>query len=260
MALPTKRSRIVVFLVSMANKADITSGNFPCVSSMAGSAGDTRVPPFPVQPAELPVARLAVNQGANFSLLEMTGVTSHGHHGPRGIYFMTLGASPRRWVALLVADITKKVGMLTFQQPRMPIFLAGRRGRPQWHKWPPLGYRMASRAAMGEDLPLLVNVLAIVASEAARPAAMAYIVGIGRPVYFHMREDAPVINGGDSNNGAINRLFILLEKIGKILPVIAFERLPDFHLGPLPIRVFLHQSFNRQLLDPGQCRRNIPVV
>ena len=76
------------------------------------------------------MARLAINQGVNFPLLEMTGVTPRGHHGLRGIHFMTIGAAPRRRVALLVADMAKEVGVLTFQRPRMPIFLAGRRGGP----------------------------------------------------------------------------------------------------------------------------------
>ena len=61
---------------------------------------------LPVFPAELAMARPAVDDGLDFLLFEMAGVAGHRHHGRRRVDLVTGNTVQGRAVACPVAEIT----------------------------------------------------------------------------------------------------------------------------------------------------------
>ena len=140
---------------------------------------------------------------------------------------MTFSTAQNRGITSLVAMMAEEVGVLSPQRHGVTGFLTRRRGRPQREKRPALSGSVAGSTGVVNGLAGLVDMLAVVAYKAARPVAMAYVVGVSQPVYLHIREDTPFINGRNRFNRLIDERFLALEDIRAFLGIEAFDGLPD---------------------------------
>lgn len=128
MALSTERWGIMVFLIIMTSEAGFPCGDFPIMGGVAGCTGGLDVATLLVFPAKSLMARLAIHQGGDFLLLEMTGATPFRHHRRRGGYVMT-GDAVEGWPkACPMAKVAEDLGVLSLQWPWMPRLCAGRCG------------------------------------------------------------------------------------------------------------------------------------
>ena len=131
----------------------------------------------------------------------------------------------QRWsVARLVAEVAEDPFVFSFNRPWMPWFGTGRCGCSEREQRPALWHRVANRAYTGEYLARLTNMSIIMASETTRTVAMAYVVGIGCPVYLHGWEDISVINGGDVVNGLIEQALLMFQDIRGLFSVVFFDK------------------------------------
>ena len=72
---------------------------------------------------------------------------------------------------------------------------------------------MANGAGARKDFAVLAYVTIIMASETSGPVAVTNIVGIGRPVHFHGREDVSFVNGRNRIDRLVNLDFLILEDV-----------------------------------------------
>ena len=194
---------------------------------------------FFMQPFPLWVAGPAVYQRGFFPLFEMACIAVCGHHGSGCRDLVTLRATQNRGVSQLVATVAEEIGVFPPQFHGVPgFFLAHRRRHTQGKERSPLGLRVTGGTGPENRLSGIINMLAVVAHKAARPGAMAYVVGIRQPVHLHSREDTPVIEGDDGLNRLIDERSLRPEDLRIFFGVEPLDRLPDLLGCGLPIRVF----------------------
>ena len=110
---------------------------------------------------------------------------------------------------------------------------------------------VANRAGTCENLAGLADMTIIMASKATGPVAVADVVRIGRPVYFHGGKYIPVVDSKDTVDGLINLSLLTFENIGEIFGVIFFDKLAYFFTYVVFSIVVFDQSIQRKLFDPG---------
>lgn len=101
---------------------------------------------------------------------------------------------------------------------------------------------MTDRARACEDLAGLACMAIIVTSEASRPIAVADIIGIGCPIYLHVREDVSVINSENSIDGLVDQGFLILDNHWEVFGIICFDSMPDGLVYALLIIIVFDQN------------------
>jgi hypothetical protein len=132
----------------------------------------------------------------------------------------------RRSVACPVAKVAKDFSVFSLQRPRVPRFLADRRGGPQRQESSARGYGMTDGTRAREDLSCLVDMAIVMTPEASGPVTVAYIVGIGCPANLHGWEDISVINSNDGAEGLVDKGLLILENVGIVFGIVRFDNLP----------------------------------
>ena len=155
---------------------------------------------------------------------------------------MTRDAVERRPVTCPVAEAAEDRGVSAFQGPRMPGSQADGRGCPEGRKWPALRESVANGAGAREDFAVLAYMAIIMTSETSGPVAVTDIVGVGRPVHLHGREDVSFVNGKNRIDRFVNLGFLIFEDVRKMFGVVPFNKLTDSFLGALLILVIFHQG------------------
>jgi hypothetical protein len=116
---------------------------------------------------------------------------------------------------------------------------------------------VANGAGARKDFALLAYMAIIMTSETSRPVAVTDIVGVGRPVHFHGREDVPIVNCRNRIDRLVNLGFLIFEDVREVFGVIPFNKLTDSLFRAVLILVIFHQGIQGQLLDPRQFWGNI---
>lgn len=225
----------MVFLVVMASKTGLTCGDLPRMWHMASGARGYGVSAIFMQPFRTPVAGLAIDHGLNFRLPKMACFTSHRHHRSRGIDFVTGDTIERRPVTCPVAKVAEDLFVFSFKLPWVPRFGTGRCSGSEGKQGPTLRHRVAHRASTGEHSARLAYMPIVMASEASGPVAMAYVVGIGHPVYLHGWKNVSVVDGENGVDGLANQGFLAFQDIWEILSVVFFDKSTYFILNLLPV-------------------------
>lgn len=100
-----------------------------------------------------------------------------------------------------------------------------------------MGDGMTGGAGSKNCLPGIINMLAVVAHKAARPVAMAYVVGIRQPVNLHIRKDTSVIEGDNGFNRLVDERFLRLEDLRIFFGIESLDRFSNLLVCGLPIWV-----------------------
>jgi hypothetical protein len=190
----------MVFPVFMAGKTGLTCDDLPCMGHMAGSASCTGVVTLLMQLGEAAMTGSAADHGPDFCLPQVACFAVLRHHRSRGIDSVTGNAVQRGSVACPVAKVAEDPFVRSLKRPWVPRLRTCRCRRSEGKEGPALRHRVAHGACAGEYFARLTDMAIVMASEAARPIAVANVVGIGRPVYFHGWEDITVVNPEDGSH------------------------------------------------------------
>ena len=155
---------------------------------------------------------------------------------------MTRDAVEGRPVTCPVAEVAEGRSVLSLQRPRMPGSQADGRGCPEGREWPTLRESVANGAGARKDFALLAYMAIIMTSETSGPVAVTNIVGVGRPVHLHGREDISFVNCRNRIDRLVNLGFLILEDVWEVFGVVPFNKLTDSLLGVLLIFVIFHQG------------------
>ena len=219
---------------------------------VASGANRTRVIALFVQLGKIVMAGLAVEHGLDFSLPKMACLAFLRHHRSRDVNSVARNTVQRGPVACPVAKVTKDPFMRSLQRPGMPRLCTCRRRRPERKERTTLGRGVAYGACAGEHLARLIYVAIVMASETTGPVAVANVIGISRPVYFHGWEDITAVNPEDSCHRPIKFGFLIREGLRVIFCIVAFEGMAHLLVNILLIPVFFDEGIQGQFFDPGQ--------
>jgi len=242
MALSAEGRGMMGFPVVMASEAGLACSDLPRVGCVTADTGDVDMFTLLVQPAEVAVAKPAIGHRLEFRFFKMACLAGHRHHRGGGVKFMTRDAVERWPVTCPVAEAAEDRGMSTLQRPRMPGFQADGRGCPEGREWPTLRESVANGAGARKDFALLAYMAIIMTSETSGPVAVTDIVGIGRPVHLHGREDVSFVNGKNRIDRLVNLGFLIFEDVREVFGIVPFNKLTDSLLGALLILVVFHQG------------------
>lgn len=230
------------FLVVMAGETGLACSDHPRVGRVAADTGDLDVFTLLMQPGEVAVASPAIGHGLEFCFFKMACLAGHRHHRGGDVNSMTGNAVEGRPVTCPVAEVAEGRSVLSLQRPRMPGSQADGRRCPKGREWPTLRESVANGACARKDFALLAYMAIIMTSETSGPVAVTDIVGVGRPVHLHGREDVSFVNGKNRVDRLVNLGFLIFEDIRKVFGVVPFNKLTDPFLGALLILVIFHQS------------------
>ncbi len=205
-----------------------------------------------MQPFGTLVAGFALDHMLDLRFLEMTCLAALKHHRSRSVNSVTGNTVQRGPVTCPVTKVAEDLFVHSLKRPWVPGLCTCRCRCSEGEERAALRRRVAHRACAGKHLARLTYMAIVMASEASRPVAVANIIGISRPVYFHGWEDITLINPEDGVHCPVQISLLIREDLGEIFCIIGFDKVAHLFIDVLLLPVIFAQSIQGQFFDPGQ--------
>jgi len=164
------------------------------------------------------------------------------------------GAVPRGRQSSIVAAIAVHLGMLIFQiprVPRLPLLTLGKPFRPMLTR-SALRHSVTGFAFPPDHLPVLTDVLAVMAAKAAWKVPMSDVIRVLLPGHLHIGEEVHVVDLLNDPNSLLNIAYPVVGQVRVVLPVKFPYSLTDRDESlPLGL-IFLHKNLYSLSLDKGK--------